>query len=626
MAYGDGYAGGYGGVAGLVTSLLIETDPDAWYDATDALISGTITRGKQNELDQYQAGVATVVLSNDDRTFDPTYAASPLDGHILPMKRVRLEAAWSGTTYPLFFGYADRWTQNRPGPHRGTTTLQATDGFKVLARAMLASSAYAVEVEADGPTHWWRLGEEAGTTAYDAGNVRYDGTYEGGVTLGEDGPLVHEDNAAASFDGVDDYVTFGAGPLVVGTTYTVELWLKIGDRSAITGWPTFFSQSRDNNTASNSQPWGVVTGSDLGAPGLVKWDGLESTSRVDDNAWHHVALVANAGAQTLYIDGVAEDTGTATSAGTGANEVLVGYPANAGFVAITRKFWPGMIDEVAIWGTTAVPAGRIAIHNEAGRTPWDGDPTGVRLERILDAVGWPSDMRDIDNGTTTLQSATLDMTALEHAQKVADTELGDLFIAADGDLVFEDREGGINQPVVATFSDAPGGDLPIVFSNPELGDENIRNDVTVSRLGGAAQNVKDATSIAAYQTASYVRDGLYHDNDAHSRYMAQFILASYKDPVERVSQMAVNPYRDDSLWPVILGMELTDRIVLNETPQHVAPEVSRTLVVEGITHSFGPKAWSATFNLSENTAATAMYWSLGVAGFSELGETTRLFF
>jgi hypothetical protein len=200
-----------------------------------------------------------------------------------------------------------------------------------------------------------------------------------------------------------------------------------------------------------------------------------------------------------------------------------------------------------------------------------------------------------------------------------------VFVAADGTLRFEARSSAVNQPVAATFSDDPGGDLPITFSDPELSDEHIRNEVTVSRLEGVAQTVRDEASIATYQTASYTRDGLLHDNDDHSRYLAQFILAAYKDPVERVSQMAVNPYRDDSLWPAILGLELTDRVVLNETPQHVAPEVSRTLVVEGISHSFGPKAWQASFNLSENAATTMAYWALGTAGYSELGETTRLY-
>ena len=627
MGYSDAYIGGYGvGSGDVLVGLYLETDVDVWEDLSEDLISGNTIRGRQSALDSYQAGTCSVVLANGDRTYDPTYAASPLNGHILPMKRIKLLGVYDGVSYPLFYGYADRWTQNREGPRWGTTTLEATDGFKLLSRARLPQSAYYVEVWNDLPTHWYRFGETSGTVAFDIGAVRgVDGTYVGGPELGDEGPIINDPDTAVSFDGVDDYVKLYPTVLVAGTTYTIEMWLKISDRSGVTGYFTFFAQS-NATVPTPPEPWGAVTGNDLGDPGKIVWDARTSTSRVDDDAWHHVALVSSAGTQTLYVDGVAEDSGAGSTAGSGANGTFVGHPALTTAGAISRKFWPGSIDEVAIWTATAVAGSRIAAHNEAGRTPWDGDLTGARLERVLDAVDWPDDLRDIDNGQTTLQSAELDMSALEHAQKVEQTENGNLYVQADGILRFEDRNSDVNQAPVATFSDDAGGDLPITFSNPEISDEQIRNDVTVSRLQGTAQNVRDATSIAAYQVSSYVRDGLYHDDDEHSRYLAQFILDAYKTPVERVSSMAVNPYRDpDNLFPVILGMELTDRITLNETPQNVTPEVSRTLVVEGISHTFAAKSWGASFNLSENTAQTQAYWQLGTAGFSELGQTTRLF-
>lgn len=623
MGYSDAYIGGYGaGTGDVLVGLYLETDEDVWEDLSADLISGNTIRGRQSALDSYQAGTCSVILANEDRTYDPTYAASPLNGHILPMKRVQLLATYDGEQYPLFFGYADRWTQNREGPRWGTTELAATDGFKLLARARLPQSAYVVEVGADAPVHWWRLGEPSGTTAFDVGSTPVDGTYVGGPELGDEGPVVNDPDTAVTFDGSDDYVSFPAAARVTGFPYSIELWLKISERAS-TGNYFFYTQS---SGVGGAAPYGYVTGTDLGDPGKLVFDSVTSTGRVDDGAWHHVVLTASssgAGAQTLWIDGVSQGTGTATAPA--GDQVLVGWPYIPGFFAISRHAWPGSIDEVAIYNTD-LAGSRIQVHNAAARTPWTGDLSGARLERILDAVGWPDDLRDVDNGQTTLQSAELDMSALEHAQKVEQTENGNLYVKADGTLRFEDRTSDVNQTHVATFSDDAGGDLPITFSNPEISDEQIRNDVTVSRLQGTAQTVRDDTSIAAYQISSYVRDGLYHDDDEYSRYLAQFILQAYKDPVERVSSMTVNPYRDpDNLFPVVLALELTDRLILNETPQAVTPEVSRTVVVEGISHTFAGKSWGSTFSLSENTAQTQAYWQLGVAGFGELGQTTRLF-
>lgn len=626
MGYSDAYPGGYGAGGDLITNAFIETDPDTWYDITDLLISGNITRGRQHQLDRYQAGVCTLALDNDERTFDPNYPDSPLDGHILPMKRVKVTGSWDGVTYPLFLGYADRWVQNREGPHRGTTTLEATDGFKVLERATLGSSVWAQELAVDGPVAWWRFDDAIDAAAVvDSAGGRV-ASLTGSPEIGVDG-LVARD-ASAAFDMPTDadgaYSPFTASPIVAALPLTVAVIVRTTDTTgnallrlvdasggnpvaelSTSGTNAFFTAR--NSAGSTATTVGGDTVTD-GNPHLLVgvWDGSTNV--------------------TLYVDGAVDGTPT-TRTGTISPVTAVtiggGMPGPLGIIVGTEA----TVDEVMVFNT-AVSAGRIAAWAEARSAPWGGDLSGERVERVLDTVGWPAADRDIDTGQATLQSGDLDgMSALEHLQKVAETEPGNLYITADGRVRFEDRNSGVNQPAAYAFSDAAGTDLPITFSNPELSDDQIRNDVTVSRLDGAAQTARDATSIAAYQTSSYTLDGLYNDDDDHSRYLADFILNAYKDPVERVSQMSVNPYRDpDNLWPAVLGLELTDRVTLEETPQWVGDPVTRTLIVEGVTHTFGPKHWDASFNLSENAAATATYWQLGVAGFSELGDTTRLYF
>lgn len=620
MGYSDAYPGGYGeGTGDVITNVLIETDPDTWYDITEQLISGSVVRGRQHQLDQYQAGVCTLLLDNDDRTFDPNYGDSPLDGHILPMKRIKVTATWDGVTYPLFLGYADRWIQNREGPHRGTTSLEATDGFKVLARARLAASAFAQEVAADGPVAWWRF-DGSGPVAYDAiGDVDLD-SQTGSPTFGED-PLISRDPTDSSVllttaDGLWTYgdLPWDEGPLtleVVGRfTWTGSVFVSYNPAQQ-TG---FALDAQDNVGFQVSTGVGTATAA-------------ESSVDYADGATHHVVGVwepgsagSGGGRLKIFVDGVDRTVGT--PAISESSFWPTGY-TGVGNQPFDTEGIAGTIDEIVIY-PTALSAARIEAHHDAMFTPWDADLPGPRIERVLDAVAWPDDLRDIDTGTTTLQPAELDMSALEHAQTVAETEFGNLYVTADGTVRFEDRTSAVNQPVAFAFSDAAGSDLPITFSNPELSDDQIRNEVTVSRLEGAARTVRDATSIATYQIASYTRDGLYHDDDDHSLHLAEFILAGYKDPVERVSSMSVNPYRDpDNLWPAVLGLELTDRVTLEETPQWVGDPITRTLIVEGITHTFGPKAWDASFNLSENTALTQPYWMAEITGYGEAGVTTR---
>lgn len=624
MGYSDAYIGGYGAGSGdVLVGLYLETDPDTWEDLSADLISGNTIRGRQSALDQYQAGTCSVVLANEDRTYDPTYAASPLAGHILPMKRVKLLGVYDGVSYPLFYGYADRWTQNREGPRWGTTTMQATDGFKVLSRADLGTSVWTNEVTAAGPVAWWRFDDAIDATGLvDSVGARV-ATLTGAPEVGADGLVARDSSTSLDLPSHNDgaYTPYSGAPMVTALPLTLAFVMKGTDGAGASILRLVDASGVRVAELSTSGPNAFFNATNSAGATADTVGG----DTVNDGNPHFLVGVWDAdGNVTLYVDGVVDGTPTTRS---GAPRTATSVTIGGGMPGPTSTILGTTVtvDEVMVFDT-ALTAGQIAVLAAARSAPWGGDLTGERIERVLDAVGWPDDLRDIDEGQTTLQTADLSMTALEHVQKVAETENGNLYIQADGTIRFEDRTSDVNQAPVAIFSDDAGGELPITFSDPEISDEQIRNVVTVSRLEGVAQTAQDASSIAAYQISSYTRDGLYHDDDDHSRYLAQFILQAYKDPVERVSNMAVNPYRDpDNLFPVILGLELTDRITLNETPQNVTPEVSHTAVVEGISHTFAAKNWGASFNLSENTAQTQAYWQLGTAGFSELGQTTRLF-
>lgn len=605
MGYSDAYPGGYGALTvEPATSLLLETDPDVWEDISDYLISGSTVRGRQQELDQYQAGVCELLLDNDDRTFDPTYASSPLDGYIRPMKRIKLVGAFAGESYPIFTGYADRWTQNREGPHRGTTSLVATDGFKKWARARLPSSAYVLEVLADGPVHWWKLDEPAGTdVVFDSvGDYHLTGFSET-PTFGAEGVVARDAGGAMEIDHDDEgvYSTSLRPPVVDGAPCTIEVVLSANTAS---GGVLVFTNVYAGSSGFDDE---LIVRFDA-TDGEIEWAvfrngsgtlATSTTTSIADGDRIHIACTWESnGDLNIYRNGVDVTSGTPNvTAGLFAPTVFDRLVIGNLPPDVTDAYW-GRYQFLAVYDQ-ALSAARIAAHAEAVATPWAGDTPEERLDRIADAIGWPSDLRDFDTGSITLQPVELATTALEHAQKVADSDFGNLFVTADGTLRFEGRDGLVNQDVVAAFSDAAGSDLPIAASSPELSEDLIRNDVTISRTEGVAQNVRDTTSIDEFGPISYIRDGLLHDNDTYSLNAAQFLASEYSQPVERVNTMTVNPYRDPTnLWPAILGLELGDWVDLEETPQHVGPAGTRTLAVEGIAHTFGPKAWTTELNLS----------------------------
>lgn len=115
------------------------TDPNvavpAYEDISADVVSASISRGRQRELDQVQAATLTLKINNSDRAYDPTYTFSPHYPYVLPMRKIRVSAIWSGVTYYLFTGYIERWPISWDAPKWMSVELTAVDGFALLAQA-----------------------------------------------------------------------------------------------------------------------------------------------------------------------------------------------------------------------------------------------------------------------------------------------------------------------------------------------------------------------------------------------------------------------------------------------------------------------------------------------------------
>jgi hypothetical protein len=88
-----------------------------------------INRGKSRELDRFAAGQATVSFNNADRTFDPTFAASPFFGQVAPRRQIRITV----DNIIQFEGTIDDWNIEYEAGGNSVATCNAFDGFGNLA-------------------------------------------------------------------------------------------------------------------------------------------------------------------------------------------------------------------------------------------------------------------------------------------------------------------------------------------------------------------------------------------------------------------------------------------------------------------------------------------------------------
>lgn len=104
-----------------------------FYDVTSRVRGFSIRRGKSRQLDNYQAGQVTVTFSNNDRAFDPTYAASPFYGQVIPKRELRITSNGIRQATVL----VDDWNLDYAPQGDSTASAAASDGFAKLANQTL---------------------------------------------------------------------------------------------------------------------------------------------------------------------------------------------------------------------------------------------------------------------------------------------------------------------------------------------------------------------------------------------------------------------------------------------------------------------------------------------------------
>ena len=108
-------------------------------DVSSYVRSIETNRGRQHALDEFQTGTCSIVLSNSDDRFNPLNTSSPYydsansKTKVKPFKKVRVSAAYDGTTYRIYTGFITGYPESFGGQGSDATVrVQAVDLFKLL--------------------------------------------------------------------------------------------------------------------------------------------------------------------------------------------------------------------------------------------------------------------------------------------------------------------------------------------------------------------------------------------------------------------------------------------------------------------------------------------------------------
>ncbi|GIH69073.1 LamG-like jellyroll fold domain-containing protein [Sphaerimonospora thailandensis] len=225
------------------------------------------------------------------------------------------------------------------------------------------ADAYGKAVYNAEPTFYWRLGEQNGTVAADAGKGGVDGAYTAtGVTYGRPGAITDSTDRAVALNngGIASKASY-----VNPTTYSGELWFKT---STTSGGKLLGFGNAASGTSSNydrhiymTNSGKLVFGTYTGAINVIT-----SPNGYNDDQWHHVVATQGSGGMKLYVDGalVGSDPQTGAQNYTGYWRVG-GDNINSWPDRPTGDNFNGEIDEVAVYGSVLTDS-QIAEHWQKG--------------------------------------------------------------------------------------------------------------------------------------------------------------------------------------------------------------------------------------------------------------------
>lgn len=253
--------------------------------------------------------------------------------------------------------------------------------------------------------------------------------------------------------------------------------------------------------------------------------------------------------------------------------------------------------------------------------------TGARIAAVLDAIGVPAALRDIDPGTVVVDAINVESagtSGLDHAKQTAiDSEGGQLFVAKDGKVTFHDYDRRLNAANLHSFSDAKGA--PLGYGPgfaPAFDETYLWNYVRATGAAGdtTAHVTEDVGSQDDYHKLTRtVSTQLVSGSDIQQ--VADRLALRYAQPELRAPALSlIGAAAPAARWPVILGLEVSDRLTVTRFAGSADP-MSLVQTVEGVRQSCRPGGpWTTSVVTSPADTRTYMVADHVSLGLSDSGK------
>jgi hypothetical protein len=233
--------------------------------------------------------------------------------------------------------------------------------------------------------------------------------------------------------------------------------------------------------------------------------------------------------------------------------------------------------------------------------------SGERIETVLDRpeLNWPVALRDIDPGNSVMldNDVAEGTPALEYLQLVGNSEFGILFLSKDGKVSFRERNAVPNTPDIVFSDEIVDGEYTgIQFADVNIvyGSENLYNRIALENADAIPDSAfaEDVDSQALFGPRTLSQSGLLVQDPAQLQFLADFLLARYKEPQYRFETVTVVM---DTLTTEnqnkVLDLEIGDIVLVRFEPSDIPPAIEQYCRIIGINHDWNPGSKNISFAL-----------------------------
>jgi hypothetical protein len=193
--------------------------------------------------------------------------------------------------------------------------------------------------------------------------------------------------------------------------------------------------------------------------------------------------------------------------------------------------------------------------------------------------------------------------ALEYLQLVGNSEFGNLYLSKDGKVSFRERNSVPNTPDIVFSDEIVAGEyIGIQFADVNIvyGSENLYNRIALDNADAIPESAfaEDEPSQLIYGPRTLSQSGLLVQDPDQLQFLADFLLARYKEPQYRFETVTVVM---DTLTTVnqdkVLDLEIGDIVLVRFEPSDIPPAIEQYCRIIGINHDWGPASKNISFAL-----------------------------